>query len=86
VAEDRIDLLRKECRQHFERLMAEAVESREINRMMIAALERQAELLVAVRDEMLEAREDIRAQRRGFLSLIDELKRHGLGGSGPAPA
>ncbi len=96
VANERIDLLRRESREYFERLdvgmheyferldaeMREfRVESREINRMMVAALEQQSGILRELRDSIVEMRADIVAQRQGFLALIDELRRHGLGGA-----
>jgi hypothetical protein len=86
MAGEELELLRQEVALLREETRNEMREAREVNRMMIVSLEQQSGILREVRDSMVEMRADIVAQRQGFLSLIDELKRHGLGGPPPAPA
>jgi hypothetical protein len=78
--------MRAEMRQSREEMRAEMRQSREVHRMMVASLEQQSGILREVRDSIVEMRADIVAQRQGFLSLIDQLRRHGLGGLPPATA
>jgi hypothetical protein len=73
--------MRREMRQSREEMRREMRESREVNRMMVAALEQQSGILRELRDSIVEMRADIVAQREGFMALVDELRRHGLGGA-----
>jgi hypothetical protein len=78
VADRDLELLREEIRAHREESRAEIramrEESREFIRWMVMSFERQTAVL-------RELQQDAQAQREGFLSLIDELRRHGLGGA-----
>jgi hypothetical protein len=71
---EEVGLLRQETREGLRGLREEMREAREVNRVMIASLEQQGGIL-------REMQADIVAQREGFLALIDELRRHGLGGA-----